>query len=111
MVGVPPVPPPSVRWALPYRLKGWAQTTVKMVEQELPPLGSLVESLLSHAAVLKNRFENEPGNNWLLSLAWVRKYADEILVSLPERSKRANARAPVSGSDREPFSRPSDPEQ
>ena len=80
-----------------------------VAEQEMPPLGSLVESLLSHAATLKNRFEHGPGNDWILSLAWVRKYADQILVSLPKRAKMASERARASGSDRELFSRPSDP--
>ena len=80
-----------------------------VAEQEMPPLGSLVESLLSHAATLKNRFEHGPGNDWILSLAWVRKYANQILVSLPKRAKMASELARASESDREPFSRPLDP--
>ena len=67
-----------------------------MEQETLAPLGAVVEQLLNHAQELKTRFE-EGDNNWILSCAWVSKFADEVLKSLPERlanGTRANAHHP-----------------
>ena len=67
---------------------------MSMPEQELPPIGADVEMLLGHAHELEHRFENPQPENpdeWILSVAWIHKYAEEILKSLPKRYARRHA--------------------
>ena len=54
-------------------------------EAELPPMGAQVELLLEHARELKERFEERSDNSFLLSVAWIERYAKQIIQSLPRR--------------------------
>ncbi len=54
-------------------------------EAELPPIGAQVELLLEHARELKERFEERSDNSFLLSVAWIERYAKQIIQSLPRR--------------------------
>ena len=65
-------------------------------EPELPPLGAQVELLLNHAKELEKRFESRADSSYLLSVAWIQKYAKEILDSLPRRRQQAAASSAAS---------------
>ncbi len=68
-------------------------------EAELPPIGAQVELLLEHARELKERFEERSDNSYLLSVAWIERYAKQIIQSLPRRRALAGGRGPAPRTD------------